>query len=132
MANLEQFNDQEFLSMETFRKSGIGVKTPLWFAQEGNFLYVWTGADTGKIKRIRNNSRVNIAPCKRFGEVNGEWIAADATIDSSPAALKHVETLLRQKVGFSFLIFMLIDKIRDLRKKSQRVCVKLSPVENAQ
>src|SRR5512144_470956 len=72
--DLRQFADQEFLSFETFRKNGIGVKTPVWFAQEGDTLYIWTVGDSGKIKRIRNNPRVNIAPCKRFGKLTGEWM----------------------------------------------------------
>ena len=45
--DLKQFNNQEFLSLETFRKSGIGVKTPVWFAQEGDTLYIWTVSDSG-------------------------------------------------------------------------------------
>ena len=62
MTDVKQFRDQEFLSIETFRKNGIGVKTTVWFVQEGDMLYVWTIGDSGKAKRIRNNARVNIAP----------------------------------------------------------------------
>jgi hypothetical protein len=78
--DLEQFQDQEFLSLETFRRNGIGVRTPVWFAQEGDSLYIWTVGDSGKIKRIRTNPRVNIAPCKRFGKVTGEWVAAETSV----------------------------------------------------
>ena len=49
--DLKQFEDQEFLGLETFRKNGIGVKTPVWFAQEGDMLCIWTVGDSGKIKR---------------------------------------------------------------------------------
>jgi len=62
MTDVKQFKDQEFLSIETFRKNGSGVKTTVWFAQEGDMLYVWTIGESGKAKRIRNNARVNIAP----------------------------------------------------------------------
>lgn len=105
MADLKQFKDQEFLSLETFRKNGIGVKTPIWFAQEGDMLYIWTRGDSGKVKRIRNNARVNIAPCKRFGDVTGEWKAAQASVDDSDGAVQHAVTLLRQKLGFGFIVF---------------------------
>lgn len=130
MTDLKQFKDQEFLSLETFRKNGLGVKTPIWFAQEGDILYSWTVADSGKIKRIRNNGRVNIAPCKRFGEITGEWIAAHASIDDSATAVRHVESLLRRKVGFGFAVFMLIDGLRDRWRGAYRVCVKISISEN--
>lgn len=124
--DLNQFKDQEFLSLETFRKNGIGVKTPVWFAQEGDTLYIWTVGDSGKIKRIRNNPQVKIAPCKRFGKVTGEWMAAQASVDDSVAAVRHVEVLLSQKLGFQFAVFRLIDRLRDRWKGSHRVCVKIS------
>ena len=124
--DLNQFKDQEFLSLETFRKNGIGVKTPVWFAQEGDTLYIWTVGDSGKIKRIRNNPQVKIAPCKRFGKVTGEWIAAQASVDDSVAAVRRVEVLLSQKLGFQFAVFCLIDRLRDRWKRSHRVCVKIS------
>ncbi|MDI6857757.1 MAG: PPOX class F420-dependent oxidoreductase [Dehalococcoidia bacterium] len=121
-----RFKDERFLSLETFRKSGVGVKTPVWFAQEGDALYVWTVGDSGKVKRIRNNPRVNIAPCKRFGKVTGEWVPAQASVDASDAAVRHVEALLRRKLGLEFAVFRLVDRLRDRRRKSRRVCVKVS------
>ncbi len=126
MTDLKQFKDQEFLSLETFRKTGVGVKTPIWFVAEGDVLYMWTVGDSGKVKRIRNNARVNIAPCKRIGEITGEWVAAYASVDESVAAVKYVETLLRRKIGFGFAIFQLIDGIRDWQRGAHRVCVKVS------
>jgi len=124
--DLRQFKDQEFLSLETFRKNGIGVKTPVWFAQEGDMLYIWTVGESGKAKRIRNNPRVNIAPCKRFGTVTGEWMAAQASVDDSAAAVRHVEIMLGRKLGFGFAMFRLIDRLRDRLRGSQRVSIKLS------
>ncbi len=124
--DLKQFKNQEFLSLETFRKNGIGVKTPVWFAEEGDALYIWTVGDSGKIKRIRNNPQVKIAPCQRFGKVTGEWMAAQASVDDSAAAVRHVETLLSRKLGVGFAIFRLIDRLRDRWRGSHRVCVKVS------
>jgi uncharacterized protein len=49
MTDLKQLKDQEFLSLETFRKNGIGVKTPVGFAQEGDMLSIWTVGESGKI-----------------------------------------------------------------------------------
>lgn len=124
--NLNQFKDQDFLSLETFRKNGIGVKSPVWFAEEDNILYMWTVGESAKIKRIRNNPQVKIAPCKRFGEVTGEWVEARASMDDSTAAVQHVEKLLRKKIGLGFVIFQFIDGIRDRQKGSHRVCLKVS------
>ena len=124
--NLKQFKDQDFLSLETFRKNGIGVKSPVWFAEEDNILYMWTVGESAKIKRIRNNPQVKIAPCKRFGEITGEWVEARASMDDSTAAVQHVEKLLRKKIGLGFVIFQFLDGIRDRQKGSHRVCLKVS------
>jgi PPOX class probable F420-dependent enzyme len=62
------------MSLETFRKNGEGVKTPVWFAEEDGALYVTTLSTTGKAKRIRNIPRVRIAPCDRSGNIEGDWI----------------------------------------------------------
>ena len=126
MADVKQFKDQEFLSIETFRKNGIGVNTTVWFAQEGDMLYIWTIGDSGKAKRIRNNARVNIAPCKRFGKVTGEWMAAQASVYDSAAAVRHVETLLRRKLGVVFAVFGMMDRLRDQLTGKQRVSIKMS------
>jgi PPOX class probable F420-dependent enzyme len=121
-----KFKGENFLSLETFRKSGIGVKTPVWFAQEGDILYLWTSADTGKLKRIRNNPRVNIAPCKRGGEVTGEWMPARASLDESESAVQHVVDLLRQKMGFEFFLIGNLEILAERIKGVRRVCVKVS------
>ena len=130
MTDLKQFKDQEFLSLETFRKNGEGVKTPIWFAEEGGVFYIWTDAESGKIKRIRNNARVSVAPCKRFGDVIGKWVTGYASVDESATAVKHVETLLRQKIGFGYVIFQFIDGIRDRRKGAKRICLKVTLSQN--
>lgn len=131
MTNLIQFQNQHHLSLETFRKNGVSVKTPVWFVQEGDSFYIWTRRESGKVKRIRNNARVNIAPCQRFGEITGEWTTAQASVDESEAAVAHVATLLRQKLGFEFLLFGTIEKITERLKGERRVSVRLSFSENS-
>jgi len=130
MRDLKQFKDQEFLSLETFRKTGIGVKTVVWFAQEDENLYIWVYGDSGKVKRIRNNAQVNIAPCKRFGKVTGEWIPAQASVDDSAAAVRHVVVLLRRKLGFGFIVFWIIEELIGRLRGLHRVSLKVSFSEN--
>jgi PPOX class probable F420-dependent enzyme len=126
MSDFSRFRKEEFLSLETYRKNGQTIKSPMWFAQDNDALYLWTMADTSKVKRIRNNPNVNIAPCKRMGEVTGEWMTAHATIDDSPLMVAQVEAMLLKKVGLFFRIFRFIDAIRDRQQNSQRICIKLS------
>jgi len=82
------FAGQKYLNLETFRKDGTGVKTPVWFAPDPSTslnsndakLYVYTIGVSGKVKRIRNNPHVRIAPCDVRGRVLGEWVEARAEI----------------------------------------------------
>ena len=78
MTWLETFSRQQYLNLETFRKSGVGVRTPVWFVQDGETIYVRTIANSGKVKRIRNKGLVNIAPCKVDGALLGDWQPASA------------------------------------------------------
>jgi PPOX class probable F420-dependent enzyme len=55
-----QLSRQQYLNIETFRKSGLGVKTPVWFGQDDDTIFVRTIANSGKVKRIRHNGQVNI------------------------------------------------------------------------
>ena len=80
MSGLSQFADEKYISIETYRKSGQPVRTPVWFVESNGILYVRTSEDTGKYKRIRNNSSVQIAPCDMRGNVRGEWVKAEARV----------------------------------------------------
>ena len=110
--NLKPFEKQQYLNIETFRKSGVGVKTPVWLAQEGETLYVWTQAQSGKVKRIRNNGAVRIAPSTGSGEPLGEWLPAQAQLDETPAGLKYLNKLMSKKYGFMFHVFGFLGKLR--------------------
>jgi len=75
-----EIHGQKYISLLTFRKSGAGVATPVWFGEEGDRLYVMTRSDMGKTKRIRNNPQVRIAPSTIRGKVTGPEFAATARI----------------------------------------------------
>jgi uncharacterized protein len=96
---LNQFRNQNYLNLESYRKTGIPVATPMWFAQDNDILYVYSLANAGKVKRIRNNAKVRIVPCDMRGNPKGEWVDAKARILDNPGAeLGH--RLLNEKYGW--------------------------------
>jgi len=121
---LEPFENQQYLNLETFRKNGQGVKTPVWFAREGDSLYVWTQADSGKTKRARNVAHVNIAPCKADGTLLGDWHSATICRDDSPEAVEKVRGLFVKKYGLVFHIFALVGKLRRAQYTTLKVNLK--------
>ncbi|HEY6536608.1 MAG TPA: PPOX class F420-dependent oxidoreductase [Candidatus Nitrosocosmicus sp.] len=70
----DQFNNAKYINLETYRKSGTAVRTPVWFINEGKTFFVVTRANTGKIKRLRNNTSVRIIPCDFRGNLKGKWL----------------------------------------------------------
>jgi len=109
---LQQFEDRSYLNLESFRKNGQGVKTPVWFVRDGNSLRVWTFSGAGKIKRIRRDGLVRVTPSDASGTPLGEWVQAQASADDSPEVVQYVEKLMRKKYGWKFAIFHSLGKMR--------------------
>jgi len=70
---LAQFSGRKYINLETYRKSGQAVVTPVWFVTEGDRIIVVTRSETGKVKRLRNNDGVRIMPCGMRGNPQGGW-----------------------------------------------------------
>ncbi len=106
-----QFAGKKYLNLETYRRNGLPVRTPVWFAeapplQSGDApkLYIYTIGDTGKVKRIRNNPRVKIAPCDMRGGIVGEWVEARAEIMTGEEAALGMRLLNRRYIPWKQLL----------------------------
>jgi len=97
---LAQFASEKYLNLETFRKDGTPVDTPVWFAEERGTFYAYSRADAGKVKRVRNNPHVRIAPCDVRGKLKGTWVDGAARIVSDEAEARHGQELLTRKYGW--------------------------------
>ncbi|HSO74526.1 MAG TPA: PPOX class F420-dependent oxidoreductase [Blastocatellia bacterium] len=95
---LGQFANEKYLNLETLRKTGTPVRTPLWFAEENGLLYIYSLADAGKVKRIRNNPRVRVAPCDMRGNLKGDWVDGQARLLEGDEA-NQANRLLDDKYG---------------------------------
>lgn len=125
-AGLEQFVDQKYLSLESYRKDGRAVATPVWFVEEAGVFYIYSLADAGKVKRIRNNPRVRIAPCDLRGNLKGSWVDAEARI-LDPSGAEYGHKLLNQKYGAVKRIGDFFSKFR----KRTRATVAIRPAEQS-
>jgi len=66
-----ELDRHRYMSLATFRRNGTEVATPVWFAAVDGRLYVVSAGEAGKVKRIRNASRVRVAPCDVRGGLRG-------------------------------------------------------------
>jgi PPOX class probable F420-dependent enzyme len=113
MNRLAQFAHQRYLNLETYRRNGEAVRTPLWFVEHAGVLYMRTPGAAAKVRRIRRNPRVRVAPCGRRAELRGVWVEGRATLMEAAQA-DWVNQLARRKYG-------LLKRLVDLRTRLQRI-----------
>jgi PPOX class probable F420-dependent enzyme len=64
----------------TYRRDGTPVPTPVWAAPAGGVLYVRSERASGKVKRLRRDPRVLVAPCTVRGRPLGRPFEARARL----------------------------------------------------
>ena len=72
------FSTHQFINLETYRRNGQAIATPVWFTINDDRISVVTRSGTGKVKRLRNNSKVRIVPSGIRGKPKGEWVNGKA------------------------------------------------------
>jgi uncharacterized protein len=110
---LPELGRERFVSVATYRRDGSTVATPVWVVDRGDALLVWTGSSTGKVKRLRRDPRLTLAPCSRRGRVapDAEPVAARATVEDDPAVLADAERLLARKYGVEYRLVTLVERV---------------------
>jgi len=131
-AGLAAFDGKKYLNLETYRRSGKGVRTPVWFAAapadtaaaNGSTLYVYTKADSGKAKRIRLSGVVKIAPCDARGKVSGQWIDAHAEIVSGNEFVRGMRLINHKYRPWK----QILDLFALLFRRNGRIMLAIRPV----
>lgn len=98
-SGMAEFADHKYINLESYKKNGQPVRTPVWFVIFDDQIFITTKPDTGKVKRIRNNPEVKIMPCGMRGEPKGQWVPAKARFATEQEAKKAIE-LRNKKYGF--------------------------------
>jgi PPOX class probable F420-dependent enzyme len=120
--------DARFVSLTTFRRSGERVSTPVWVGRDGDALVVLTPAGSGKVKRLRHDSRVELAPCGRFGKVDDGVVplAGTADVRESPAEVDRARATIRRHYPIESRIVLgierLIERLRG-RPRTERLAL---------
>ena len=110
-ASLASLDHEPYISLETFRHNGTGVKTPVWFAARNDRLYVFSEASSWKVKRLRNDPRIRVAPCSVRGRVRGEWIEGAGRRIDEPALVEGAYEALLHKYGWQMRLTNLLSRL---------------------
>jgi len=97
-------DDEKYINLETFKKDGNGVKTPVWAAPLDGKLVIFTAGDSFKVKRIRRNPKCRAAACDMRGKLKGEWHDGTVRIVEDAAAKERAHAALRKKYGWQMAV----------------------------
>lgn len=122
---LSQFTGEKYICIETYRKTGDPVRTPVWFVEENGELFFRTDSDAGKVKRIRNNPRVRIAACNIRGNVKGAWVGGEARKVNSESS-KHVFSLLQRKYGMMYRMIRFTERFSRGKAKPVGLAIRIN------
>jgi PPOX class probable F420-dependent enzyme len=129
-SDLERLAEQKYVLLTTFRKDGRAVPTAVWAARDGDDLVVFTAPDAGKVKRIRRDGSVRVAPCDVRGNPKGDDVAATARILGETDARRALG-LIGKKYGLLGRLTILGGKIRRRGGLPGAVAIRLGPVAPA-
>jgi uncharacterized protein len=119
---------RKFVSVTTFKKNGDAVAAPMWISRYGDDLFVWTPADSWKVKRVRNNPRVTLVPCGRFGKPDEGAQPVDGTahVVTDPATVERLTKVIQRKYGLEFHLVTFIERLAARGRRTPRVILRIS------
>lgn len=118
-----ELSNARYLLLATRKKSGAMVNTPVWFATDEQYHYVFSATDTGKVKRLRNFPDVNISSCTASGKALGEPIATTAALINDSSVVEHAHKLLLNKYGWQMRGLDFFSRL--LGKYNQRAFIRI-------
>lgn len=119
---------RRYVSLTTFRRSGVPVSTPVWVAPSGDGLVVTTGAGTGKAKRLRNDPRVELRECTRTGRVRpgAPVVEARAELVTDEVEQQGWRGALAAKYGVQWRVASLLEQRLERPGGSGRVILRIT------
>ncbi len=106
----------QYVQLTTFRRSGVAVPTPVWFAPSGDDPTVFaaiTVDDTGKTKRLAHTRRVELRACDVRGRVKegAATYRGTARVVRDAAGVALARRAVVAKYGFPAQFSDLVDKV---------------------
>ncbi|GAA1341700.1 PPOX class F420-dependent oxidoreductase [Saccharothrix algeriensis] len=118
--------DEKYLLLTTFRRTGAPVPTPVWAVRRDGVIHVWSAADAGKVKRIRNNPEVTVGPCDFRGNPTGDSSPARARLLDERGS-EETRRLIAGKYGVLGRLTLLGSRLRRGREGTVGIAITLDP-----
>ncbi|MGX2993006.1 PPOX class F420-dependent oxidoreductase [Streptomyces sp. JNUCC 64] len=124
-SSLERLAAAKYVLLTTFRRDGRAVPTPVWVMRDGDHLAVWSAADAGKVKRIRNSGRVTIAPCDWRGNPKGEAVPGVAELPADRDTARYLD-LMKRKYGLVARVSLLGSRLKGRGHRTVGIRIRLT------
>lgn len=115
--------DEKYVLLTTFRKNGDAVSSPVWIvALAGGMAGFTTDEVSGKVKRIRNNTKVTLQPCNMKGKPKEGSSVVDATAEVLLGAdAQPTRDAIYKKYSLMTKLFKVGELWRKVRRKPEPV-----------
>ncbi len=101
----EHLRGHKYCLLVTYKRNGEPVPTPVWFGLRDEKLYVRSEAGAAKVRRIRNDPRVRVAPCTVRGKPLGGPADGRARVLGDASEEKKAEAALRDNYGLGRRVY---------------------------
>jgi uncharacterized protein len=93
---------EQYVSLMTFRRNGVGVARPIWIAPIDGKLYAVTDRRSAKMKHLCVTDRIRLAACDVLGNVRGEWADGRSSTIEEPVVIARAVAALSRKYRWRF------------------------------
>jgi uncharacterized protein len=105
--SLDQIRQGKHALLVTYRRDGESVPTPVWAAVAQGSLYVRVERASGKVKRLRREPRLLVAPCSGRGKPLGPPLEARGEVLTAFDDEARAESVLAARYGLARVLFEL-------------------------
>ena len=129
MSAIDDLAKARYVNLETFRKNGTGVQTPVWVARDGDELVIFTNGDSYKVKRLRRDPKIRIAECGVRGALKGPWHEGTGQLVDDEASKQSGTRALHRKYGWQMTLADWGARLRGSKKNWAFIMIRLEAGE---
>lgn len=123
MATSNGLDNARYLNLETRRRTGARIVTPIWFAPHEGQYFAYSNAQAGKVKRLRHTPEVRIAAADMRGNPLGEWFETTARLLDDEALARKAYQALKARYGWQITVANALSFLGGQLKHRQFICI---------
>lgn len=121
-----ELTSASYISLATFRKDGRRVATPIWAAPVEGHMVMFSDPNAGKVKRLRNSPRAEVALCDVRGKLLGDWVPAEAFLIDAPDLTAAAARAMRNKYSWQSWLLDLTSRLGGRLQKRQYIRIEVA------